>query len=109
MMESILDHSIQLYMLAGIFILGMLTFISGVLILLIGVWGYDQRNLIVETSKLAQKGISEELSGLVGNASLLVSAINEMVKNRNGIGVLLVLAGAGLMVLAFYFSYTFGI
>lgn len=104
MMEANMVNPIPLYMLAGIFILGMLTFISGVIILIIGAWGYDQRNLIVQANNLAHKGISEELSGLVGNTSLLISAINEMVRTKNGIGFLLIAAGAALMITAFWFA-----
>ena len=108
-MEASIASQFQFYMLAGIFIRGMSTFITGVVILLVGVWGYDQRNLFSQTDHLVQKGISEELSGLVGNVSLLVSAINEMVRARNGIGFLLILTGASLMIVAFWFTQSCGI
>lgn len=101
--------NIQIYMLAGIFLIGMLTFILGVAILLAGVWNSDQRNLLSQTSRLVQKGIAEELSGLVGNASLLVSAVNEMARTRNGIGILLIITGSLLMIIAFWFTQTFGV
>lgn len=101
--------NIQIYMLAGIFLIGMLTFILGVAILLAGVWNSDQRNLLSQTSRLVQKGIAEELSGLVGNASLLVSAVNEMARTRNGIGILLIITGSLLMIIAFWFTQTSGV
>ena len=108
-METDLTQQIRLYMLAGIFILGGLTFLSGVLILLLSVWGYDQRNLLTQTNRIAQKGLADEISGLVGNASMLVSAINDMVRSRNGIGIVLILTGSALMIIAYWFTTPYGI
>ena len=96
-------------MLAGIFILGGLTFLSGVMILLLSVWGYDQRNLLTQTNRIAQKGLADEISGLVGNASMLVSAINDMVRSRNGIGIVLIVTGSALMIIAYWFTTPYGI
>jgi len=108
-METDLTQQIRLYMLAGIFILGGLTFLSGVMILLLSVWGYDQRNLLTQTNRIAQKGLADEISGLVGNASMLVSAINDMVRSRNGIGIVLILTGSALMIIAYWFTTPYGI
>ena len=108
-METDLTQQIRLYMLAGLFILGGLTFLSGVMILLLSVWGYDQRNLLTQTNRIAQKGLADEISGLVGNASMLVSAINDMVRSRNGIGIVLILTGSALMIIAYWFTTPYGI
>jgi hypothetical protein len=97
-------YPLHIYMLAAIFTLGMLTFITGVIILLIGIWGNGQTSLIAQANRIAQKGISEELAGLVGNTSLLISAINEMIRTRNGIGALLIFTGAALMIAAYWFA-----
>ena len=108
-METDLTQQIRLYMLAGIFISGGLTFLSGVMILLLSVWGYDQRNLLTQTNRIAQKGLADEISGLVGNASMLVSAINDMVRSRNGIGIVLIVTGSALMIIAYWFTTPYGI
>ena len=108
-METDLTQQIRLYMLAGLFILGGLTFLSGVMILLLSVWGYDQRNLLTQTNRIAQKGLADEISGLVGNASMLVSAINDMVRSRNGIGIVLIVTGSALMIIAYWFTTPYGI
>jgi VIT1/CCC1 family predicted Fe2+/Mn2+ transporter len=99
----------SLYMLAGAYMLGFLTFIIGVAILLIGVWGYDQKNLLAQTNQIAQKGIAEDISGLVGNASMLVTAIHDMVRTRNGVGILLLVTGVILMIAAYWFTSIYGI
>jgi hypothetical protein len=101
--------TLSLYMLAGAYMLGFLTFIIGVAILLIGVWGYDQKNLLAQTNQIAQKGIAEDISGLVGNASMLVTAIHDMVRTRNGVGILLLVTGVILMIAAYWFTSIYGI
>jgi len=108
-METSLTSQIQIFMLAGMFLLGAATFLIGVFILLSGIWGFEQKNLLAQTSRIAQKGLTDEISGLVGNASVLITAINDLVKTRNGIGFLLILAGAGLMITAYWLTLSHGI
>jgi len=50
-----------------------------------------------QTVKIAQKGITDEISGLVGNARALIEVLNEMVKTATGIGIFLVILGVLLM------------
>jgi hypothetical protein len=94
---------LRLFMLVGMFLLGSLTFILGVAVLIIGVWGQDLRAITAQTSRIAQKGLAEEISGLVGNASNLLNTINSLVQTTTGIGVFLTIAGALLMGLAYWF------
>ena len=44
------------------------------------------------------KGITEEISGLVGNASTLVEALNQLVRTSAGIGIFLVMFGFVMLV-----------
>jgi len=96
-------NELQLFMLVGMFLLGGLTFVLGVAVLVVGVWGKDLRAVTAQTSRAAQKGLAEEISGLVGNASNLLSAINGMIQTTTGIGVFLTITGALLMGLAYWF------
>lgn len=102
-MEIFSLHDLQIIMLVGMFILGGLTFVTGVAILASGAWGRDLRTITAQTTKLAQKGIAEDISGLVGNASTLLSTINEMIRTSTGIGVFLSISGAILMALTIWF------
>jgi hypothetical protein len=78
---------------AVIFSLGVLTFIIGIFILASKAMSRDIRTLSAQTSELAKKGIAEDISGLVGNASALMSALEQLVKTATGIGVFMVLLG----------------
>jgi hypothetical protein len=87
-------------MALGAFLLGMLTLITGVLILVTNTLRKDLREISGDTVRLAQKGLAEELSGLVGNASTLIAAVNDMVRTATGIGIFLTVLGLALMAVA---------
>jgi hypothetical protein len=46
---------------------------------------------------LGQKGIAEEVTGLVTSASELVASLNQLVKTANGVGVFLMILGIAMM------------
>ena len=88
------------------FLLSMATvlLICGIVLLGIGVYtlvgklmGKELRTIADQTSKLAQKGITEDVAGLVGNARTLIEALNGMVKTTAGVGVFLMLLGFVLL------------
>jgi hypothetical protein len=96
-MESFSPRDLQLAMTVGAFLLGMLTCSTGVFILVSGAMRRDLRDLASQTTKLAQKGLADEISGLVGNASTLINTVNEMARTTAGIGIFLTLLGLVLM------------
>ncbi|MBA4386069.1 MAG: hypothetical protein C0410_15135, partial [Anaerolinea sp.] len=73
----------------------------GVYTLIGKLMGKELRTIADQTAKLAQKGITEEISGLVGNARTLIEALNGMVKTTAGIGILLLLLGIILLAAAY--------
>jgi hypothetical protein len=96
--SSIFD--IKLYMVIGLFFLGVITLIIGILLLVTRSAGKEVRTIATQTAKLARKGIAEDVAGLVGNASTLLSATNELVRTSAGIGVFLAFLGFLLMIAA---------
>ena len=99
-MENINPNDLQLFMLIGTFLLGSITFLLGLAILMYGAWGKDLRTIADQTTQLAQKGIADEISGLVGNASTLLNTLNDVMRTSNGIGFYLTIIGALLMFLS---------
>ncbi len=87
-------------------ILGVLLLVTGVIVLITRALGGDIKQIATQTAKLAQKGVAEEVAGLVGNASTLMQSLNEMVRTAAGVGTFLVIVGIILMTasvgLAFY-------
>lgn len=99
-MISLFTYQLLLIMALILFGLGLLTSITGIIILATRAAGRDLRTLATQTTRLAQKGIAEDVAGLVGNASALLDAINKMVRTTAGVGVFLTIFGLVLMALA---------
>lgn len=91
---------LKLLMVIGLFILGAITLLIGILLLITRSAGKEVRALATQTARLAKKGIAEDVAGLVGNASNLLSATNELVRTSAGIGVFLAILGFLLMTVA---------
>jgi hypothetical protein len=89
--------NIILGMGACLFLLGVISTGTGVVILVTKVLGREVREIAEQTAKLAQKGITDDVSGLVGNASSLVDALNQLVRTAAGVGIFLVLTGIVLI------------
>jgi len=79
--------------ITSLFLLGTVTLVTGIVVLLTRTMGKDLRAITAEASNLAQKGLIDDLSGLVGNASMLLTATSQMVKTTAGVGILLIFLG----------------
>jgi len=97
----------QLIMMIAFFLLGVgtLSFFSGLVIILSKMMGGGVAKIAAETKKIVQKGIAEEVAGLVGNASVLLNSINEMIKTATGVGVFLILIGILFMSASIYLLF----
>lgn len=107
-MITITTYDVMLIIIATLFALGVLSSIIGIIILVTKSIGKDVSTIAVQTTKLAEKGIAEDIAGLVGNASSLLDAINQLIVNTAGVGVfltlfgLLMIAAAGILTLQIY-------
>lgn len=81
--------------------LGVVSIGAGIILLLTRASGSAIKSIATQTTRLAQKGIAEEIVGLVGNASVLMETINQMVKTTAGIGIFLILFGFVMLITAF--------
>jgi len=79
--------------ITSLFLVGIITLVTGIIVLLTRTMGKDLRSITSEASKLARKGLIDDLSGLVGNASALLTASSQMIKNTAGVGILLIVLG----------------
>ena len=93
--------------IALLFLLGMVTFITGVLILALRSGSSEVKTLAAQSVRLGQKGLAEEVVGLVGNATDLVGAVDQLVRTTRGIGIFLTILGLILMVGACWLAIQF--
>ena len=98
------SYTLIIYLDAMLFLLGMVSFIVGILILAFRTAGPEVKNLATQTARLAQKGLAEDVAGLVGNASNLLEALNQLLRTTRGVGMFLMLLGMLLMGLACWFA-----
>jgi hypothetical protein len=81
-------------MLGVMFFLGMLSFLSGITILILRASNQDVKALTAQAARLVQKGVTDEISGLVGNLSSLLDSMEQLVRTTRGVGVFLMILGA---------------
>ena len=86
-----------LTMATAVLILGLVSLCIGIFVLVSKTVGNDVKAIATQTAKMAQKGIAEDVSGLVGNASTLLSALDSLIRTSAGIGVFLIFIGILLM------------
>lgn len=99
-MVTLSPNEILTLMAIILFVLGIACTITGILILTIRVSGSDVRTLAMQTTRMAQKGLADDIAGLVGNASNLLAALNDLVRTTAGIGVFITVIGIILMIAA---------
>ncbi len=101
-MLNISVSELLITMAAAIFLMGLISLATGLFLLLTKVGGRDIRTIAEQAKKLAQKGMAEDVAGLVGNASSLVDALNTLMRTAAGIGIFLIFVGFGLFAAAYY-------
>jgi hypothetical protein len=81
--------------------LGVVSIGAGIILLITRASGKAVQTIAAQTTRLAQKGLAEEISGLVGNASALLDSLNQLVRTSAGIGIFLVVFGFVMLVASF--------
>lgn len=107
MFETAFDF--QITMATVLFLLGLIVMGISIFILTRQAVGKDIQTLATQTTKLAEKGITENIAGLVGNASALINALHDLSKSNTGIGVFMVFLGIALLTTAYFISRNLGV
>ena len=96
-------------MASGLFLIGLITVAIGVSILIIRSIGRDTRAISKSIIQMTQKGIADDLSGLVDNASSLMAATTNLIQTTKGIGVFLIISGTLFMIFGILLTLYIGI
>lgn len=96
-MNEITLMNLLLMMMGTMFVLGVITFLTGIIVLALRAPGKEVQELAVQAGQLAQKGIAEDVAGLVGNASTLLDGMNQLIRTAAGVGVFLTILGLLMM------------
>ena len=96
-------------MASGLFLIGLITFATGVTILIVRAIGSDTRAISKSIVSITQKGIADDLSGLVDNASSLMAATSNLIQTTKGIGVFLIISGSLFMIFGILLTLYIGL
>jgi hypothetical protein len=96
-------------MASGLFLIGLITFATGVSILVIRSIGKETRAVSKSILHITEKGIADDLSGLVDNASNLMAATSNLIQTTKGIGVFLIISGSVFMLLGIVLTLYIGL
>ncbi len=96
-MYTINQSDTLLIMAAALFFLGMCTLTMGLFVLVTRTNNKDVKSISAHAAQMVQKGIAEDMSSLVGNASALLDGVQQLVKTAAGVGIFLTALGLSLM------------
>lgn len=89
--------------LAGVVLfLGVVAFVVGLFTLAFKISTSEFSEISAHSAKLMNKGLTEDVSGLVGNASELLASITQMTKTKAGVGMFLIIISFVLFVVSYY-------
>jgi hypothetical protein len=88
---------LQILIAALVLVLGFFCILFGMIVLITRGYTREVRALAAQTAKLGQKGVAQEVTGLVSSASELVTAINQLVRTATGIGIFLIFLGIAML------------
>jgi hypothetical protein len=95
-------HDFVFIVAASMTMLGVICIGAGIILLVTRASGKAVQNLATQATRLAQKGLAEEISGLVGNASNLVESLNQLIRTTAGIGTFLIICGFVMLIVSFF-------
>ncbi len=82
--------------------MGVITFIVGIFTLAFKINSEDFNEISSQSAKIMNKGMSEDISGMIGNASSLLQSINEMARTKAGVGMFLLIVAFILLGCAYF-------
>ncbi len=89
--------------LAGVIVfLGVIAFVVGLFTLAFKVNNGDFNEITSSSAKLAEKGLTDDVSDLVNGISEILKSITEMTKTKVGVGIFMIIVSFVLLVVAYY-------
>ncbi|MGB9639938.1 MAG: hypothetical protein ACPL4H_03445 [Anaerolineales bacterium] len=104
-MNNLTPQNLVLAIIVTFFSLGSFSIIAGIVILITRTTSKEIKAIATQTNRLIQKGIAEEVAGLVGQASTLLNSLNELIHTTAGVGVTLIIFGIVLNCLAAFIAF----
>ena len=105
-MMNLTANDFVLVMAGIVVILGVIAFLIGLITLAFKVGGGDFSEISTTSAKIMNKGLTDDVADLMGNASSLLQSITQMTKTRAGVGMFLIIISFILFVVSYYLVTT---
>jgi hypothetical protein len=101
-MFALTANEYLLTLLGIVLVLGIISFVIGLFTLAFKISTSEFAEISAHSAKLMGKGLTEDVSDLVGNASSLLESITQMTKTKAGVGMFLIMVSFVLFAASYY-------
>ena len=102
MMFALSANDFVLTLAGAILVLGVISFIIGLFTLAFKVTNGEFSEITASSAKIAEKGLTDDVTELVAGISDVLKSITEMTKTKVGVGIFLILVSFILFVVAYF-------
>ena len=101
-MFPITANDFVLTLAGAVLILGVISFVIGLFTLTFKISNGEFSEISAQSAKIMSKGLTDDVSDLMGNASSLLASITQMTKTKAGVGIFLVLVSFVFFIVSYY-------
>ncbi len=96
-------YEIQVVMSLSLFVLGVLSSLSGLWIILAKEYHQTMRQLSAQSVRISGRALTQDaVAPVIDSASRLVEAINQLIRTAAGVGAFLCVVGVAICVVSFW-------
>lgn len=96
-------YEIQIVMSVSLFVIGVLSSLSGLWIILAKEYHQAMKQLSAQSVKISGRAVTQDsVAPLIDSASRMVEAISQLIRTAAGVGAFLCVAGVMICVVAFW-------
>jgi len=96
-------YEIQIVMSISMFVIGVLSSLSGLWIILAKEYHQTMKELSIQSIRINGRAITQDsVAPLIDSASGMVEAINQLIRTAAGVGAFLCVAGVMICIVAFW-------
>jgi len=101
-MLQLTANDLSLTLAGVVLLLGVISFIVGLFTLAFKITSGDFAKISSQSAKLMSKGLTDDVSDLMGNASSLLESLTQMSKTKAGVGMFLIIVAFVLFIATYY-------
>jgi len=87
---------------SAVLILGVVSFVIGLFTLAFKISNGEFSEISSQSAKIMSKGLTDDVSDLMGNASSLLASVTQMTKTKAGVGMFLVIVSFVFFIISYY-------